>query len=211
MARNRILQSGGSRLSALRRSARSSSKCVRFPIRRAPKAICGTSTSEPHMAGTDAEPSPGGMAARPVSQLRIRCAISSATVPGSPLPREVKLELTSPERKLLATPEQPFEEDPDTYNANIRRRVQHLLAVGRRGRSGCLRELRHAGRLPRARIAGHQRRRKNRDRALWPGCYRGIKAKLAEEHKAVGLIIYSDPEDDGYVVGDTFPKAPGGR
>ena len=38
--------------------------------------------------------------------------------------------------------------------------------------------------------------------------YRGIKAKLAEEHKAAALIIYSDPQDDGYVAGDTFPNGP---
>ena len=44
--------------------------------------------------------------------------------------------------------------------------------------------------------------------ARYGGCYRGIKAKLAEEHKAVGLIIYSDPEDDGYVAGDVFPNGP---
>ena len=38
--------------------------------------------------------------------------------------------------------------------------------------------------------------------------YRGIKAKLAEEHKAAALIIYSDPDDDGYVVGDPYPHGP---
>src|SRR6202044_729102 len=34
------------------------------------------------------------------------------------------------------------------------------------------------------------------------------KTKLAEEHHALGLIIYSDPEDDGYVAGDVFPNGP---
>src|SRR5450759_4941746 len=32
--------------------------------------------------------------------------------------------------------------------------------------------------------------------------YRGIKAREAEKHGAVGLMIYSDPADDGYVRGD---------
>ena len=44
--------------------------------------------------------------------------------------------------------------------------------------------------------------------ARYGRCYRGIKAKLAEEHKAVGLIIYSDPQDDGYFAGDVFPRGP---
>lgn len=38
--------------------------------------------------------------------------------------------------------------------------------------------------------------------------FRGIKARLAEEHGAVGLIMYSDPEDDGYVRGDVYPEGP---
>ncbi len=38
--------------------------------------------------------------------------------------------------------------------------------------------------------------------------FRGVKAKVAEEHGAKGLIIYSDPEDDGYVRGPVFPKGP---
>jgi N-acetylated-alpha-linked acidic dipeptidase len=38
--------------------------------------------------------------------------------------------------------------------------------------------------------------------------YRGIKAKLAEEHKAAALILYSDPQDDGYAAGDPYPRGP---
>ena len=38
--------------------------------------------------------------------------------------------------------------------------------------------------------------------------WRGIKPKLAAEHGAVGCIIYSDPRDDGYSAGDTFPDGP---
>jgi len=38
--------------------------------------------------------------------------------------------------------------------------------------------------------------------------YRGIKAREAEKHGAVGLMIYSDPADDGYVRGDVYPVGP---
>lgn len=38
--------------------------------------------------------------------------------------------------------------------------------------------------------------------------FRGIKAREAERHGAVGLIIYSDPADDGYVRGDVYPEGP---
>ena len=36
--------------------------------------------------------------------------------------------------------------------------------------------------------------------------WRGIKPKLAAEHGAVGCLIYSDPMDDGYYVGDAYPE-----
>jgi N-acetylated-alpha-linked acidic dipeptidase len=36
--------------------------------------------------------------------------------------------------------------------------------------------------------------------------WRGIKPKVAQEHGAIGCIIYSDPEDDGYFQGDIYPK-----
>src|SRR3954451_15070791 len=38
--------------------------------------------------------------------------------------------------------------------------------------------------------------------------WRGTKAKVAQEHGAVGCLIYSDPRDDGYFQGDFYPKGP---
>jgi N-acetylated-alpha-linked acidic dipeptidase len=38
--------------------------------------------------------------------------------------------------------------------------------------------------------------------------YRGIKAREAEKRGALGLIIYSDPAEDGYVRGDVYPTGP---
>jgi N-acetylated-alpha-linked acidic dipeptidase len=38
--------------------------------------------------------------------------------------------------------------------------------------------------------------------------FRGVKSFVAEEHGAAGVIIYSDPWDDGYFKGDSYPKGP---
>ncbi|HEY8715859.1 MAG TPA: M28 family peptidase, partial [Candidatus Acidoferrum sp.] len=38
--------------------------------------------------------------------------------------------------------------------------------------------------------------------------WRGIKPKVAAEHGAVGCLIYSDPHEDGFVEGETFPAGP---
>lgn len=42
--------------------------------------------------------------------------------------------------------------------------------------------------------------------AKYQGSWRGIKPKLAAENGAIGCIIYSDPEDDGYGRGDVYPE-----
>lgn len=44
--------------------------------------------------------------------------------------------------------------------------------------------------------------------ARYGNSFRGVKAKVAQDNGAVGLIIYSDPADDGYMQGDVFPKGP---
>jgi N-acetylated-alpha-linked acidic dipeptidase len=38
--------------------------------------------------------------------------------------------------------------------------------------------------------------------------YRGVKNKVAHEHGAAGLILFSDPSDDGYVKGPVYPNGP---
>ncbi len=38
--------------------------------------------------------------------------------------------------------------------------------------------------------------------------WRGLKPKLAQDHGAIGCIIYSDPAQDGYSVDQTYPTGP---
>lgn len=38
--------------------------------------------------------------------------------------------------------------------------------------------------------------------------FRGVKVYIAEQRGAVGVLIYSDPQDDGYFQGDTYPNGP---
>lgn len=44
--------------------------------------------------------------------------------------------------------------------------------------------------------------------AKYGGSWRGIKPKVAAEHGAIGCLIYSDPQGDGYIQGDVYPKGP---
>lgn len=38
--------------------------------------------------------------------------------------------------------------------------------------------------------------------------FRGVKVYLAQQYGATGVLIYSDPSDDGYYRGDVYPKGP---
>ena len=38
--------------------------------------------------------------------------------------------------------------------------------------------------------------------------FRGVKVYIAQQYGAAGVLIYSDPADDGYVKGDMYPRGP---
>lgn len=38
--------------------------------------------------------------------------------------------------------------------------------------------------------------------------FRSVKPRVAAEHGAVGVLLFSDPQDDGYARGDVYPKGP---
>jgi N-acetylated-alpha-linked acidic dipeptidase len=40
------------------------------------------------------------------------------------------------------------------------------------------------------------------------GNFRGVKVYIAQQHGAAGVLIYSDPADDGYTRGDMYPRGP---
>lgn len=44
--------------------------------------------------------------------------------------------------------------------------------------------------------------------ARYGGNFRGVKVYIAEQRGAAGVLIYSDPQDDGYYKGDSWPIGP---
>jgi N-acetylated-alpha-linked acidic dipeptidase len=115
--------------------------------------------------------------------------------------------LTKPESQKLATQEQPVDADKDTFDKRIIPAFNIYSPSGEAtapvvyvnyGTQDDYRTLESAG----VRVDGKI------ILARYGRGYRGVKAKLAEEHKAAALIIYSDPKDDGNVAGETFPNGP---
>jgi N-acetylated-alpha-linked acidic dipeptidase len=163
-------------------------------------------TTEPHMAGTEASHRVAQWLQEQYRSFGFDAEIVSYSV-WLPHPREVRLEITAPELKSLASPEQPYEVDKDTFDARAvvgfnayspSADVTAPVVYVNYGVPEDYRELDARGVSVEGKIAI----------ARYGHSYRGIKTKLAEERKAVGLIIYSDPQDDGYVAGDPFPRGP---
>jgi N-acetylated-alpha-linked acidic dipeptidase len=163
-------------------------------------------TGEPHLAGTEASHRLAEWLRDQYRSYGFDAEIVSYSV-WLPQAREVKLELTAPKTITLGTPEQPIEIDKDTYNKNAvmafnayapSADVTTPVIYVNYGTQDDYRTLQSMGISVEGKIAI----------ARYGRCYRGIKTKLAEEHKAVGLILYSDPQDDGYFAGDMFPRGP---
>jgi N-acetylated-alpha-linked acidic dipeptidase len=125
-----------------------------------------------------------------------------------PTPKERLLELTSPTRFTASLQEASLPEDASTsertellppYNAFSRDGdVEGELVFINYGRPEDHALLERYGISLKGKIAI----------AKYGKSWRGIKPKLAAEKGAIGTIIYSDPADDGYVVGDTYPDGP---
>jgi len=163
-------------------------------------------TSEPHMAGTEASHHVAEWLRDQYQSFGFDAEIVTYTALLS-YPRQVNLELTVPEKKPLATPEQPIDLDKDTYDQRAVGGFNAYSPSGdvtapvvyvNYGTPEDYRELDTLGVSVEGKVV----------LARYGRNYRGIKAKLAEEHKAAGLVIFSDPQDDGYVQGDAYPRGP---
>jgi N-acetylated-alpha-linked acidic dipeptidase len=163
-------------------------------------------TSEPHMAGTEANHRLAEWLRDQYRSFGFDAEIVSYSV-WMPQPREVKLELTKPEQKTLASPEEPVDGDKESsdkravmgFNAySPSGEVTAPVVYVNYGAPEDYRQLADLGISVEGKVVI----------ARYGKNYRGIKAKIAEEHKAAGLIVYSDPKDDGFVAGEPFPKGP---
>lgn len=125
-----------------------------------------------------------------------------------PYPRTPSIvELVAPRRERLQVREDVIPEDPSSSSKKIvplyngygtSGDLTASLVYVNYGLPGDYEELRKAGVDVKGKIAI----------ARYGNSFRGVKAKVAEDHGAIGLIIYSDPEDDGYMRGDVYPKGP---
>lgn len=126
-------------------------------------------------------------------------------------PRTVRVEMVAPRRYVPSLKEDAYAEDPDTKHTDISRGWLSFSASGdvtaaavyaNSGNPEDYDRLRAAGIDPKGKIVIV--------RYSNPYSYRGFKALTAQREGAAGLIVYSDPMEDGYTKGEVFPKGPWG-
>ncbi|HEY6232075.1 MAG TPA: PA domain-containing protein, partial [Pyrinomonadaceae bacterium] len=164
-------------------------------------------TMEPHVAGTKEDYATAIYVRDQIRSYGISSELNEYEVL-LPYPRQPSLvEIVSPHRERLVVKEAVVPEDPSSSNPKIiplfngyspSGDVTAPLVYVNYGLPPDYEALKKAGVDVTGKIAI----------ARYGNSFRGVKAKVAQDHGAVGLIIYSDPADDGYMQGDVYPKGP---
>ena len=163
-------------------------------------------TEEPHLAGTENSYKIAQYLYNKYQEYGLDAQIYEYEV-YLPYPIEVRVEMIAPTHYLAIGKEESWEWDKDSYETNIVAGYNAYSPDGdvtadliyvNRGLPDDYRKLAEMGISVEGKIAI----------ARYGGSYRGVKAKIAGEQGAIGLIIYSDPVDDGYMKGDTYPRGP---
>jgi N-acetylated-alpha-linked acidic dipeptidase len=126
-------------------------------------------------------------------------------------PREISLEMIAPVLYRASLREAPYEVDPDTKNPaasgaflgySASGEVTAPVIYAHSGNPEDYDFLRTQGISVRGKIV--------LVRYSNPYSYRGFKALTAEREGAAAILIYSDPQEDGYAQGKVFPDGPWG-
>jgi N-acetylated-alpha-linked acidic dipeptidase len=163
-------------------------------------------TAEPHMAGTEGSRRVADYILARLREYGFQAELARYRV-WLPLPVEVSLQLVEPAEMELARAETPFEWDTTSYDAGAVMAfngyspsgdVTAPVVYANYGLPEDYAELERLGVDVGGKIV----------LVRYGRSFRGVKSKVAEERGAAGVIIYSDPADDGYAMGDPYPRGP---
>lgn len=165
-----------------------------------------TLTARPHMAGTPADYA----TAQYVAAEFKKAGLTTEIVPYAallPYPQEVKVEIVAPGHVLLPNYGAPIPGDPSSYRRDAAvgfnayspsGDVTAPVVYANYGLEEDYAELAREHVSVKGRIV----------LVRYGRSYRGIKSDLAAKAGAVGVLIYSDPNDDGYHAGNVYPNGP---
>lgn len=122
-------------------------------------------------------------------------------------PGTSELEIITPVRMKLSQQEAVLEEDPFTKDPRLHLGfnaysgsgdVTASVVYANYGRREDFQKLKDLGIDIRGKVVI----------ARYGGNFRGYKAKFAEQDGAIGLIVYTDPKDNGFTKGEVYPLGP---
>lgn len=166
-----------------------------------------TLTAEPHLAGTPEDRKTAEYVARKFREAGLETRIDEYKV-WIDQPGEIKVEMITPEGAKLIGPSRehvdgdPFQDDPRVIPAfnggSASADVTAEVVYANYGRPQDFKKLEELGISVKDRIVI----------VRYGENFRGVKTFIAQQKGAAGVIIYSDPADDGYYRGDVYPKGP---
>lgn len=164
-------------------------------------------TQAPHVAGSPEDRKTAEYVAQKFREAGLDTQIVEYRVLLS-FPQEVSIDITSPSNVKMHGPsrehveDDPYQDDPrvlPAYNAySPSGDIEAEVVYANYGSPQDFRQLETMQVDVRGKIV----------MVRYGGNYRGVKSLVAQEHGAAGVIIYSDPIDDGYYRGDMYPKGP---
>ena len=165
-----------------------------------------TLTRRPHVAGGESQREVARYVLQQLESFGIASDIAEYHV-YLPYPKSVSVSLLEPERIDLKLKEASYPEDEDSWSEEVilpfhayspSGEIDGEVVYVNYGLPEDYAKLEKLGIDVRGRIV----------LARYGRVFRGVKVKVAEENGAAGILIYSDPIDDGYFQGDVFPKGP---
>lgn len=170
-------------------------------------------SDQPHMAGTPRDLELAEWTRDQFKEYGLEDVLITTHEVLLPWPEEVSIELTAPRAWHAAMREEPIEGDKYTqidpalaglpYHAySASGDVSAPVVYAGSGNPADYDRLATAGIDVRGKIA--------LVRYSVPYSYRGFKALTAQQRGAAGLLIYSDPADDGFAKGKVYPEGPWG-
>ena len=163
-------------------------------------------TTHPHIAGTPASMDIAAIVQRAFADAGLETEVREYDVLLS-TPQSISAEVAAPTRETLSANEPPNDADPDSKHPDLGPGFVAYSASGsvtapvvyvNYGLPPDYARLRAAGIDVKGRIVV----------ARYGRSHRAVKIHTAQENGADGIIIYSDPADDGYVRGLTWPEGP---
>jgi N-acetylated-alpha-linked acidic dipeptidase len=163
-------------------------------------------TEEPHVAGTLAEKKVADYVLARFEEFGLETEMVRYDVFLNH-PEHVTLKITSPVEEELSLTEEPYDVDKDSTMDGMFPAFHGYGASGTA--EGQIVYVNYGTPADYARLSGMGISVEGKIAlARYGAVFRGLKVKEAEDRGALGVLIYSDPADDGYMRGDVYPDGP---